>query len=80
MEWSWHEDKEVLGEEPQPVPLCASQVLRGLPWNQTRTSRLRDRRLTAYVNGIVAPIIIIVVVVFVVEVEIVVVVVVVAVL
>jgi len=36
-----------LGQKAVPLPVCTTQILQGLNWNQTRTSSVRDRKLTA---------------------------------
>jgi hypothetical protein len=54
-EWIWSSGgiiltgkTEGLGEEPVPVPLCSSQILRGLIWERIRTPSARSRRRTTF--------------------------------
>lgn len=46
VEWCWQEKTEEFEEKSVPVPLCPSKIPLGLPWELTRVSTVRSRRLT----------------------------------
>jgi hypothetical protein len=48
VEWKWQGKTEVLGEKFVPVPLCPPQIPHGLTRDQTRSSAVGGRRLTAW--------------------------------
>lgn len=44
----WHEVTEVLGGNPDQVPVCPSQILHRIAWDRIWASAMRDQRLTAW--------------------------------
>lgn len=48
VEWYWHEEKEVLGVKPGPVPVCSPQIIQGLEEDSIQPSAVWYWTLTLW--------------------------------
>jgi hypothetical protein len=52
VEWYRRGQTKVLRENPVPLPLCPSQITRGLAWDQTLAIMVCDQQLTVWAKAL----------------------------